>query len=249
MRKMAEKVALVAMICISLVFVLATLLYMTNTISYYDNIVENPNGTLTVMPPNQENGILSILMIVLGVLFVALAFYLLYVNFSERENMKRILLFSDCDSATRTNTKVINNIVRGCAKQVDGISVRNVKVRTDEKGGLVATLAVTANAANVSGAVNQLRCLVADSFSSTLGLTFNTINFDVKKLNGKYRPNVQRAQELAQTLQENQAETLQNYQDPLGTQCEATENEESERRANEAENDKDERAQQTAGEE
>ena len=167
MKKIAEKVALVALVCVTLVFVLTTLLYVTGVIA-----AENSN-------------VVIILMSVLTVVYAGLSAYLLYVNFSERENLKEILLFSDTGSATHTSVKVVKNIVEGCARQVEGIEVRHVRIRADEKGGFVAIVSVKATAENVTPAIGKLRELLADSFARTLNLTFSSINFNVDRLNGK----------------------------------------------------------------
>ena len=79
MRKLAEKVVIVAQICITLVFAIITLLNMT-----------------AVFPENEiavNNGVLTSLIIVLFLLYLGLSVYLIYVNFSERENEKQVLLF------------------------------------------------------------------------------------------------------------------------------------------------------------
>ena len=170
MKKIAEKVALVALVCVTLVFVLTTLLYVTGVIA-----AENSN-------------VVIILMSVLTAVYAGLSAYLLYVNFSERENLKEILLFSDTGSATHTSVKVVKNIVEGCARQVEGIEVRHVRIRADEKGGFVAIVSVKATAENVTPAIGKLRELLADSFARTLNLTFSSINFNVDRLNGKYVP-------------------------------------------------------------
>ena len=171
MKKIAEKVALVALVCVTLVFVLTTLLYVTGVIA-----AENSN-------------VVIILMSVLTAVYAGLSAYLLYVNFSERENLKEILLFSDTGSATHTSVKVVKNIVEGCARQVEGIEGRHVRIRADEKGGFVAIVSVKATAENVTPAIGKLRELLADSFARTLNLTFSSINFNVDRLNGKYVPN------------------------------------------------------------
>lgn len=221
MKRIAEKVVLVAQICITLVFVLTTVLYMTGTISPYENTPDNP------LYKTEDGSIMMILMSVLALVYIALSAYMLYMHFSERENLKKILLFCDSDSATRTNIKVINNIVKGCSAHVDGISVTKVRVRTDEKGGLIAIFNVKVSSENMAQSVNELRCLLADSFKNTLGLTFNTINFEIDKLNGRYTPDVKRAEELADALQEKQSETAQNYCEPLSEKDEKTENTEA----------------------
>ncbi len=214
MKKIAEKVVLVAQICITLVFVLTTVLYMTGTISPF------ANTSNTTLVRTEDGSIMMILMLVLGIVYVALSAYMLYVNFSERENLKKILLFCDTDSATHTNIKVIKNIVKGCSDNVEGITVKKVRVRYDEKGGLIATFGVKVEAENMSQAINQLRCLLVDSFKNTIGLTFNTINFEVDKLNGKYTPDIKNATKQADTLKEKQAETAQNYNEPLADTAE-----------------------------
>lgn len=118
MRKIAEKVAIVAQICITLIFVLISILYIT--------------GVIGIAQGN--NSVVIVLMCVLAGVYVALSAYILYMNFSERENIKDILLFCDNESATRTNIKVINNIVKGCTKEVEGVVVRKVRVRFRRKG-------------------------------------------------------------------------------------------------------------------
>ena len=185
MRKIAEKVAIVAQICITLIFVLISILYIT--------------GVIGIAQGN--NSVVIVLMCVLAGVYVALSAYILYMNFSERENIKDILLFCDNESATRTNIKVINNIVKGCTKEVEGVVVRKVRVRSDEKGGFVAIVSVKVSAENVAPAINKLRCLLAD--------------FNIEKLNGKYAPNVKEAEKSAEKLQESQKVAEESYSKPL----------------------------------
>ncbi len=177
MKKIAEKVVLVAQICITLVFVLTTILYVAGVLS-----CANAVGTVA------DNSVTIILLIVLAVVYLGLSAYMIYVNFSERENLKKILLFSDCDSSTRTNIKVLKNVVKGCSNQVEGISVRKLRVRTDEKGGLIAIFNVRVAADDIAQSIDKLRTLLIDSFESTFGLTFNSVNFEIDKLKGRYKP-------------------------------------------------------------
>ena len=173
MRRISEKVVTVAHICITFIFVLLTALYITN-----------------IVPIEQyaENQVVTIILGLLAVLYVIFSIYLLYVNFSEKVNVKRILLYYDSDSETRANTKVVDNIVTGCAKQVKELKVQKTKIRMDDKLGLIATIYVKASAENMSDAITRLRSLLADSFKETLGLTFNAINFEISKLTKKYVP-------------------------------------------------------------
>lgn len=171
MKKIAEKVVLVALICITFVFALTTVLYVTNVI------------------PQEEisnNSVAVILLSVLAAIYIVLASYLVYVTFSERINVKRILLFYDAESATRASSKVVDNIVNGCAKQVKNIKVRKTALRVDEKLGLIATVHVEVAAEDVATAIPELRALLIHNFQQTLGLKFNAINFEIDKLNHKF---------------------------------------------------------------
>lgn len=198
MKKIAEKVVLIALICITFVFALTTILYVTNVI------------------PQQEvdnNGVAVILLSVLAAIYLGLAAYLVYVNFSEKVNVKRILLFYDAESATRASSKVIDNIVKGCAKQLQNIKVRRLTLRVDEKQGLVATVHVEVEAEYVTQAIPELRELLIQNFQETLGLKFNAINFEIDKLNKKFVPDtkndVVEAAETAPTVEETTADTVE----------------------------------------
>lgn len=201
MRKLAEKVAIVAQICITMVFAITTLL------------------DLTMVLPNEEtiynNSVLTTLIIVLFVVYLGLSAYLIYINFSEKENVKRVLLFCDSESATTTNTKVVRNIVNSCAKQAQGVTVKKTKIRADDKKGFALTLKVNVNADNVAQTIDTLRCLLADSFANTLGLNFNSINFEVNKLQTRYVPSLPHAEEKAEQLGDQREVTTEIYNEPL----------------------------------
>lgn len=173
MKRIVEKVVLIALICITFVFALTTILYVTNVI---------PQDEI------QNNSVAVILLSVLAAIYIGLATYLVYVNFSERINVKRILLFYDAKSATRASSRVVDNIVKGSAKQVKNLKVRKTTLRVDEKQGLVATVHVEVTAERVTTAIPELRELLVHNFDETLGLKFNAINFEIDKLVSKFVP-------------------------------------------------------------
>ena len=175
MKRIAEKVVLVAHICITFIFALLTVLYVTNAIPQEDV---------------SDNSVVLVLLLVLAVVYIGLSAFLLYVTFSEKVNVKRILLYYDSESETRARTGVVDNIVNGCAKQVKELKVQKVKIRLDEKLGLIATIFVKASADNMSESIGRLRKLLIDNFKATLGLTFNAINFEISQLTKKFVPEV-----------------------------------------------------------
>lgn len=208
MRKLAEKIAVVAQICIALVFVLTTLVYTFNIF---------PQAEFNV-----ESGVLTVVLIILGVAYALLSGFLLYVNFSNTENLKHIMLYCDSESATLTDVKVITNIVRDCAKTAGGISVKKVKIKTDDNNGLTLTLKVNVSANVVSQPIDTMRCLLADSFAKILGITFNSINFQVTKLKSGYSPSISKAKEQAEAIAEYREQDIERYNDPIPQQDDDT---------------------------
>lgn len=173
MKRIAEKVVLVAFICITFVFALTTILYAADVIPQVDV---------------SSNGVTIILLAVLGAVYVGLSSYLVYVTFSESINVKRIMLFYDTKSATRANSKVVDNIVKGCAKTVKEIKIRRTVLRVDDKLGLVATIHIEVDDKDITENIEKLRSLLDTSFQQTLGLQFNAINFEIDKLRKKFVP-------------------------------------------------------------
>ena len=217
MRKIAEKIAIIAQICITLVFVITTLLSVTNVIPWND---DNTDGVLVTM------------LIIMAIIYGLLSAYIIYVNFSEMENLRQILLFCDSESATHANVKVIRNIVRSCARKVDGIRVKKAKMRMDENRGLVVTLKVDVSTHSVSESIDKLRCLIADAFKNTLGLTFNSINFEIRKLQSRYKPDVDKAEKLAKTLTQQRELSADIYEQPFRDNCEACQKADEEMESN-----------------
>lgn len=223
MRKITEKVAIIAQICITLVFVVTTLLYLFNVI---------PENTALA-----NNGVLGALIGILALVYALLSAYIVYVNFSETENLRQVLLFCDSESSTRANLKVIRNIVRSCAKKVGGVRVKKVKMRLDERHGIVVTLKVDVSTHNVSQSIDKLRCLVADAFKNTLGLTFNSLNFEIRRLKSRYKPDVVRAEKLAKTLTQQRELSADIYEQPFQDNCEVCQKTENENQSNISEDD------------
>ena len=210
MRRITEKISIIAQVCITLIFVVTTILYIMGLIPYNDGLI--------------DNGVFVTLLLILAITYGLLSAYIIYVNFSENENIRQVLLFCDSESATHANAKVVRNIVRSCAKKVNGLKVKRVKMRVDEKQGLAITIKVVVSTSEVSNAIDKMRCLVTDSFKNTLNLTFNSINFVIARLKTRYTPNVERAEKLAKTLTEQRELSADIYEQPFEDNCKQCEN-------------------------
>lgn len=207
MRKIAEKIAFVAFVCLSVFFAVLATMYVT-----------------VGLPGDEWNngGINIALIIVADVVLAGLAAYLLYEKFSSHMALKRLLLYCDSESTTSANKKVVASVVNGCAKHVDGVKVRKTKITADDKQGFVLTLHVAACGVAVQKNLDKLRCMLMAAFEETLGVRFNGINFVVDKLSSRYSPDLPTADEQAETLADGRRQADDFYDDPLGKYNEKT---------------------------
>ncbi len=207
MKKLAEKVALVALVCITFVFVLLAVLYATNVI---------PQKEIS------ENSVAIVVLCVLSVLYAGLSAYLLIVNFSEAINVKRILLFYDADTTTRASQKVVNNIVRGCGKEFPQLKIKRTVFRVDDKMGLIANIYLESLVAeDIAIYIPKLKCLLERSFAEAIGLKLNAVNFEVVKLSKKYAPAdtlVEQAKQTPGYVSDDQQTTDDDTTDPAPTE-------------------------------
>lgn len=204
MLKIAQKVAVVAQICISLVFVVTTLLYLFNAIP--------ENSTL------YDNGLSGPLVAILALVYLGLSAFLIYVNFSQCESLRQVLLHCDSESATHADAKVVKKLVKSCAKKADGIRVKKIKLRLNEQNGLIADLKVDVSR-GVTDSVDVLRCLLTDAFENALGLTLASVNFEIRRLKSGYKPNVEKAEKLAKTLTRQRELSADAYEQPFENSC------------------------------
>ncbi|MEG1705915.1 MAG: hypothetical protein RR291_00270 [Clostridia bacterium] len=199
-----EKVAIVAHICITFVFVLLCILLTFGVI------------TLTVAVDTISTGdrILQVFILALGVIYVALSIYLIYLNFSDQKTLRAIVLFTDSESTTKATRNVINHIVKSASKMVQGIKIRRIQINNDDKMGfkLKVTVEIVGELGEV---VDQARCVLADSFFKTLGVRFSTIDFNIKKLSNSYTPDIEQAKKQAELLRAQRVMTDDIYRDPL----------------------------------
>ena len=126
------------------------------------------------------------------------------------------MLYADSKSSTTTSVKVVTKIAKNCADKIDGVSIKRIKIRADEKKSYTATFVVEVSAQTITPALEQLRCLIEDSFKSTLGLVFNTITFDVAKLTSDPKADVKKAQKRAQAITDNVDQMQDFYDNPTG---------------------------------
>lgn len=203
--KTLQKIAVVAQIAVALIFVATSLLFVFDVL---------PSGRAFA-----DNGLLGTLIAALAIVYLGLSAFVIYANFWQRERLRQVLLHCDSESATRVKAKIIKNIAKKCCKCTDGVKFCKTKVATDEKNGLTLTVTVDVSANNATHSVDVLRCMLEDAFQTTLGLSFNSTNFVIRKLNGGFDPNTQNAEQKAKTLVQQRELSEDIYRQPFENNC------------------------------
>ncbi len=189
MRKIADKVVLVAHISISAIFVLVTILMFINVIP-----LTFDNGLLVI------DGFVMALVMILAGIYIALTGYLLYSAFAQRNVVKQVLLYADEYNETNATSTVIRKIANSSAKLVNGVKVKKLRITAGEKGKLHMKLTVTVQSDDVAYTIDTLRCLLVEHYASVLSLTFDSIDFNITHINSNNIPDIDKAQKQAEVL-------------------------------------------------
>lgn len=200
MNKTAPKIALVAQTCIAFVFVLTHFLYAVNVVS-----PTVAGGNVTV----------NVLVAVLALLYALLSAYLLWTVFGKGDGAGKVLLHCDDESSTLADVKVIRKVIRGCQAKVKGLKVTRICLTETDKHGYCLKLYVKVPPLHAISAVDEMRCLLRQSFLQTLQVEFRSVDFVVDKFGGKFTPNTDSSLDDKQALQANREQARQCFNSPL----------------------------------
>ncbi len=189
MRRIADKVVLVAHISISAIFVLVTILMFVNIIP-----LTFDNGLLVI------DGFVMALVMILAGIYLALTGYLLYSAFAQRNVIKQVLLYADEYNETNATSTVIRKIANSSAKLVSGVKVKKLRITAGEKGKLHMRLTVAVQSDDVAYTIDTLRCLLVEHYASVLSLTFDSIDFNITHIKSNNKPDIDKAQNQAEVL-------------------------------------------------
>lgn len=189
MNNVLQKIALITLIITGTIFVV-----LMFTISGWATV--DAEGVF-VSP--LSNSIVLVFLIILGVLYVGVSVYLLWSVFSENEKLKKIMLYRDNNSTASTTYSVAKKIIVRSAKQLGNVRIKKVKVKHVDNL-LMLTVSISINSDEIEHTIDVLRCMLADTFYTLLGIKFDTVNFEVKRIVSKYLPDMEKAEEKATEL-------------------------------------------------
>lgn len=187
MKNIFKKICLLVAIGVALIFMI------------YVFFVVNSDGILV----NTVGSVTKVLFGIFGGLFLLASLYLLFVTFNDSdENLRQMVLFSDNNSTTRVSVKSLKKLVIQSAKEVEGVKILKLKIKQDNKYCFKLLVKINVRKTNVEHTVDVLRCLIADNCYTSLGIRFNSIDFDIKHLTPAIKPNKQKATKQAKDIKD-----------------------------------------------
>ena len=196
MKKTIEKVALVAQTVIALIVAIICLLMALGNIP-------------TISTDSSSGKVVLVLVCIFSGLYLAFAIYNLYVAFSDRNVLRYVMLTADNNKSTSASGKVLKKIAVSNSTLVEGIKVRRLQVRPDEKMGFKMRVDLDVDSNEVNMALEKYRCLLIDSYINILGLKFSSIDFRIRKVTTTYTPDVAKAEQQAKTITNNNKQSVE----------------------------------------
>lgn len=196
MKKTIEKVALVAQTVIALIVAIISLLMALGNIP-------------TLSTDGTSGKVVLVLVCIFSGLYLAFAIYNLYMAFSDRNVLRYVMLTADNDKSTSASGKVLKKIAVSDSALVEGVKVRRLQVRPDEKMGFKMRVDVDVDSHEVNLALEKYRCLLIDSYINILGLKFSSIDFRIRKVTTNYTPDVTKAEQKAREITHKNKQTAE----------------------------------------
>lgn len=189
MKNTMQKIALITLIIAGGIFIV-----LMFTIGNWATV----EGEGTFISPF-TNPIVLVFLIILSVLYVGVSVYLLWAFFSEDESVKKILLYRDSNSTANTTYSVAKRMIKRSANQLGTVRISKVKIRHADNL-LILNVVILVKSREIEHTIDTLRCMIADIFYSVLGVKFDSINLEVKKVVSDYEPSIPDAEQKASQL-------------------------------------------------
>ena len=163
-----------------------------------------------------DNSIVKTVCLALGGVFFAASIVEMVLMYSDNDAIKEILLHYQKGGTAKSSVSVVRKITKENIKKVEGVKYRRCKVFAGEYGvRLKVWIAIKDR--DMKDTEELLRAILEDAFLGTLGFKFYAIDFHLKKIEAKYKVNIekikeQKAEEAAQAAE--QTEPAQEIEAP-----------------------------------
>ena len=169
-----------------------------------------------------DNSIVKTVCLALGGVFFAASVVMMVLMYSDNDAIKEILLHYQKGGTAKSSVSVVRKLTKENVKKIEGVKYRRCKVFAGEYGvRLKVWIAIKDR--DMKDTEELLRAILEDAFLGTLGFKFYAIDFHLKKIEAKYKVDVekikeQKAEEAAKAAE--QEEPVQEIEAPADAEQE-----------------------------
>ncbi len=192
MKSVFQKIAAIIIIAIGIIFAIVIGIIAFTII----NNMEALGGVFTY------DRIGFTLLLVLGIVYLLLSFYLIFSLFGNRVNLKTMVLTSDNFSAVSTTNRVVRRLIKICVASVGGMKLQQTRITEDDKPGFKLGIKLRVFDGNVHKQTQKLKFLLEDTFKRELAFSFNSIVIRVTSIRSVFKPDIKRAQAYIEAKEE-----------------------------------------------
>lgn len=174
-----------------------------------------------VAPKEFDNSVVKTLCLALGGVFFASTVVGMVFLYSDNDAVKEILLHYEKGGTAKSSVSVARKITKENVRSVEGVTYRRSKAFAGEYGVRLKVW-ISVKDRDIKDAEELLRAILEDAFLGTLGFKFYAIDFHVKKIEAKYKVDIEKIkerknQEAARKRQKENASELEEAEAGLET--------------------------------
>ena len=141
-----------------------------------------------------DNSIVKTVCLALGGVFFAASVVMMVLMYSDNDAIKEILLHYQKGGTAKSSVSVVRKLTKENVKKIEGVKYRRCKVFAGEYGvRLKVWIAIKDR--DMKDTEELLRAILEDAFLGTLGFKFYAIDFHLKKIEAKYKVDVEKIKE------------------------------------------------------
>ena len=147
-----------------------------------------------VAPEEFDNSIVKTLCLALGGVFFASSIVEMVLMYSDNDAIKEILLHYQKGGTAKSSVSVVRKITKENIKKVEGVKYRRCKVFAGEYGVRLKVW-IAIKDCDMKDTEELLRAILEDAFLGMLGFKFYAIDFHLKKIEAKYKVDIEKIKE------------------------------------------------------
>ncbi len=161
-----------------------------------------------IAPEEFDNGVVKTLCLALGGVFFASTVVGMIFLYSDNDVIREILLHYEKGGTAKSSVSVARKIAKENVRSVEGVTYRRCKVLAGEYGVRLKVW-ISVKGRDIKDTEELLRAILEEAFLGTLGFKFYAIDFHVKKIEAKYKVDIEKIKERKNEEEERENEQIE----------------------------------------